>query len=141
MRVLCAVGWQLSVTRWLVLPPLFVAAALGVVSLPSLLLDGKVELFGPLFGAGLAVGLSYSFNVRWRASWQRYWLRWPYLVAFGFGGIAADGLVVPAVATAVTGLPALGALVLLLRSLRTMNVTCPVRLAQNTTRPEAPSRP
>ncbi|SHG00436.1 hypothetical protein [Streptoalloteichus hindustanus] len=113
---------------WLALPVLFVAAVLGLVSVPMLVLDHAVELYGAVFGAAVAIGFATSDEIAWRAEWQRNWLRWLYLAGLGAVGVSLDGVTLPAPVVAVVGLPSAAVLTVLVRRLQRTSCVRPYRL-------------
>ncbi|WP_112262129.1 hypothetical protein [Lentzea terrae] len=98
---------------WLAVPFLFSAAVFGLMGSAGLITASwtTVPLSPVVSGAGVAVAAAVSGGVRWRRSWQRTWLRWPYLVAVLTFGVLVGAVEVPALVTAVVGLPVLLGLV------------------------------
>ncbi|ONI83449.1 hypothetical protein ALI22I_33635 [Saccharothrix sp. ALI-22-I] len=103
----------MPLAKWLAVPFLFSAAALGLTGLGWLLVGatGYLPLSGPVFGAGVAVGVVSSDSVGWTAAWQRVWLRWPYLAALLVAGLLLDGVPVPVVAVVCLGMPVIFVLI------------------------------
>ena len=98
---------------WLAVPFLFSAAVFGLMGSAGLITASyaTVPLSPVVSGAGVAVAAAVSGGVRWRRSWQRTWLRWPYLATVLAFGVLVGAVEVPALVTAVVGLPVLLGLV------------------------------
>ncbi|HUQ54506.1 hypothetical protein [Lentzea sp.] len=109
----CAAERPMSLAMWLSVPFLFAAAVFGLMGSAGLITASwtTVGLSPVVSGAGVAVAAAMSDGVRWTRSWQRVWLRWPYLaVVLGFG-VVVGAAEVPALVTAVVGVPVLLGLV------------------------------
>ncbi|KOV84059.1 hypothetical protein ADL03_18465 [Nocardia sp. NRRL S-836] len=102
-------SWRL----WLAVPFLFSAAVLGLMGSAGLVTASyaTVPLSPVVSGAGVAVAAAVSAGVRWPKAWHRHWVRWPYLAAVLAFGVLVGALEVPALVTAVLGVPVLLGLV------------------------------
>jgi hypothetical protein len=111
--VFCAAERPTSFRLWLAVPFLFSAAVFGLMGSAGLITTSwtTVPLSPVVSGAGVAVAAAISGGVRWHRPWQRTWLRWPYLGAVLALGVVEGAVEVPALLTAVVGLPVLLGLV------------------------------
>ncbi|GAB2819148.1 hypothetical protein [Lentzea nigeriaca] len=109
----CTAERPISPRLWLAVPFLFSAAVFGLMGSAGLITASwtTVPLSPVVSGAGVAVAAAVSGGVRWRRPWQRVWVRWPYLASVLVFGVLVGAVEVPALATAVVGLPVLLGLV------------------------------
>ncbi|WP_439661357.1 hypothetical protein ACSHWB_07575 [Lentzea sp. HUAS TT2] len=109
----CTAERPMNQLMWLAVPFLFSAAVFGLMGSAGLITASwtTVPLSPVVSGAGVAVAAAVSGGVRWKQTWQRRWLRWPYLAAVLVLGVVVGAVEVPALVTAVVGLPVLLGLV------------------------------
>ncbi|GGU53526.1 hypothetical protein [Lentzea flava] len=109
----CTAERPMSPRLWVAVPFLFSAAVFGLMGSAGLITASwtTVPLSPVVSGAGVAVAAAVSGGVRWRRSWQRTWVRWPYLASVLAFGVLVGAVEVPALVTAVVGLPVLLGLV------------------------------
>ncbi|MFR9729601.1 hypothetical protein ACL03H_10260 [Saccharopolyspora sp. MS10] len=124
---LCPVLLDLTVPRWLVLPPLFLGGSTGIAAVLGWAISPgqALEVSAPvLLGFAAALALLSGGRVRWTRDWQRRGLRFAYPAALFGCALAFDRIRLPLLPALTFGAAALALLLLLIAGRQPRRDTC-----------------